>query len=142
MMKRRAEGNTRIPSMSMSWVTLAIIAVIGIFSLLSIFMGLEMMNSSESGNFLYYMVIGLAGFAAIGYMLFSTKNAKPKKMDVPQVDIVTIMECPSCNLKRVRDFKRGDYVRKDDEGCTRCEGNMVIIGIHKRADPKKKVKPS
>lgn len=124
--------------MSMSWVTLAIIAVIGIFSLWSIFMGLEMMNSSESGNFLYYMVIGLVGVAAIGYMLFSTRNAKPKKMDVPQVNIVTILECPSCNLKRVRDFKRGDYVNKDDEACTRCEGNMAVIGIHKRADPKKK----
>ena len=137
-MKRMAEGNTSIPSMSMSWVTLAIIAVIGIFSLWSIFMGLEMMNSSESGNFLYYMVIGLVGVAAIGYMLFSTRNAKPKKMDVPQVNVVTILECPSCNLKRVRDFKRGDYVTKDDEACTRCEGNMTIIGIHKRADPKKK----
>jgi len=138
MMKRMAERNTSIPSMSMSWVTLAIITVIGIFSLWSIFVGLEMMNSSESGNFLYYMVIGLVGVAAIGYMLFSTRSAKPKKMDVPQVNIVTILECPSCNLKRVRDFKRGDYVYKDDEGCTRCEGNMAIIGIHKRADPKKK----
>ncbi len=39
-MKRTAEGNTSIPSMSMSWVTLAIIAVIGIFSLWSIFVGL------------------------------------------------------------------------------------------------------
>jgi len=138
MMKRRAEGNASIPSMSMSWVTLAIIAVIGIFSLWSIFMGLETMNSNEPGNYFYYMVIGLVGFVAIGYMLFSTRNAKPKKMDVPQVDVVTILECPSCNLKRVRDFKRGDYINKDDETCTRCDGNMVIVGIHKRAEPKKK----
>jgi hypothetical protein len=138
MMKSMAEGNTRIPSMSMSWVTLAIIAVIGIFSLWSIFMGLETMNTNEPGNFLYYMVIGLVGFAAIGYMLFSTRSARSKKIDVPQVDVVSILECPSCNLKRVRDFKRGDYVNKDDEACTRCEGNMVITGIHKRAEPKKK----
>ena len=138
MMKRRAEGNASIPSMSMSWVTLAIIAVIGIFSLWSIFMGLETMNSNEPGNYFYYMVIGLVGFVAIGYMLFSTRNAKPKKMDVSQVDVVTILECPSCNLKRVRDFKRGDYVNKDDETFTRCDGNMVIVGIHKRAEPKKK----
>jgi hypothetical protein len=138
MMKSMAERNTSIPSMSMSWVTLAIIAVIGIFSLWSIFMGLETMNTNEPGNFLYYMVIGLVGFAAIGYMLFSTRSARSKKIDVPQVDVVSILECPSCNLKRVRDFKRGDYVNKDDEVCTRCEGNMVITGIHKRAEPKKK----
>jgi hypothetical protein len=38
----------------------------------------------------------------------------------------------------VRDFQRGDYVFKDDEPCTRCEGKMVITGIHRRPDEKSK----
>lgn len=131
---------TEYPSMSLSWVTLAVVVVIGIFSLFSLYMGFRAFGSENPENSTYYIIIGTAGFAVIGYMFFRTKaiTTTRSKSDAPKVDVVTILECPSCNLKRVRAFKRGDYVYKDDEPCTRCDGTMVITGIHRRAEAKKK----
>lgn len=126
------------PSMSLSWVMLAAIVVIGIFSLFSLWMGFRAFSSDNPERSTYYIFIGTAGFAAIGYMFFRTKAVMIKRMEVPKVQVVTTLECPSCDLKRVRDFQRGDYVYKDDEPCTRCEGTMVVTGIHKRAEPKRK----
>jgi len=128
--------------MSLSWVTLAVVVVIGIFSLLSLWLGFQAYGSEHPEQANYYIIIGTAGFAAIGYMFFRTKaiTSSRKSVTVPKVEVVTILECPSCELKRVRDFQKGDYVYKDDEPCTRCEGTMVITGIHKRAEPKKKTR--
>jgi hypothetical protein len=133
-------SGTQYPSMSLSWVTLAAIVVIGIFSLFSLWMGFQAYGSDNPENALSYIVVGTAGFAAIGYMFFRTKAvmSSPKRSIVPEVEVITTLECPSCNLKRVRDFQRGDYVFKDDEPCTRCEGKMVITGIHRRPDEKNK----
>ena len=130
-------NGVRIPSMSMSWLTLAVIVVIGIFSLFSLYMGFQDFGSETSEYSTYYLLIGTAGLSAIGYMFFRTKAVSTKKPDIPIVNVVTILECPSCNLKRVRDFKRGDYFNKDDEPCTRCEGMMRVTGIHRRTEPKK-----
>lgn len=126
------------PSMSLSWVTLLAVVVIGIFSLVSLYMGFQAYGSEHPEYANYYIIIGTAGFAAIGYMFFRTKPISSKKPDVPKVDVITTLECPSCNLKRMRDFKRGDYIFRDDEPCTRCEGTMLITAIHRRPDVKAK----
>jgi hypothetical protein len=131
-------GAPQTPMMSLSWVTLAVVVVIGIFSLYSLWMGFQAYGSDNPEQAMYYIIIGTAGFAAVGYMFFRTKAITTKGQEVPKVEVVTILECPSCDLKRVRDFQRGDYVFKDDEKCTRCEGTMLVTGIHKRANEKKK----
>ena len=140
-MKRMADTAPETPMMSLSWVTLAVVVVIGIFSLLSLWLGFQAYGSEHPEQANYYIIIGTAGFAAIGYMFFRTKAiASSRKVEVPKVNVVTILECPSCDLKRVRDFKKGDYVYKDDEPCTRCEGTMIITGIHRKAEPKKQTR--
>lgn len=141
-MKRMTDTAPQNPMMSLSWVTLAVVVVIGIFSLLSLWMGFQAYGSEHPEQANYYIIIGTAGFAAIGYMFFRTKaiTSSKRTATVPKVEVVTILECPSCELKRVRDFQKGDYVYKDDEPCTRCEGTMVITGIHRRAEPKKKTR--
>jgi hypothetical protein len=123
---------TAFPSMSLSWVTLIVVVVIGFFSIFSLYMGFQAYNSENPERANYYMIIGTAGFAAMGYMFFRTRTASSTKLEVPKVDVVTTLECPECNLKRIREFVRGDYVFKDDEACTRCEGKMVITKIHRR----------
>ena len=134
-------SGVQFPSMSLSWVTLAAIVVIGIFSLFSLWMGFQAFSSDNPERSTYYIFIGTAGFAAIGYMFFRTKAISvARRPDVPKVGVVSILECPSCDLKRVRDFQRGDYVYKDDEPCTRCEGTMIITGIHRRPEPEKKAR--
>lgn len=138
-MKRMTDaGAPQNPMMSLSWVTLVVVVVIGIFSLLSLWMGFQAYGSKNPEQAIYYLIIGTAGFAAVGYMFFRTKAITTQKPEVPKVDVITILECPSCDLKRVRDFKRGDYVYKNDEPCTRCEGTMLITGIHRRAEEEKK----
>ena len=136
-MNGMTDQNTQLSNMSMSWVTLAAIMVLGGISIYMLWMGFQSYGSENPEYAMYYIFSGTAGFAVIGYMFFRTKAMTTTKPDVPKVDVVTILECPSCNLKRVRNFKRGDYINKDDEPCTRCEGNMVITGIHRRAEPKK-----
>jgi hypothetical protein len=124
--------------MSLSWVNLAVVVVLGIFSLLFLWLGFQSFGGENPDQGNLYIVVGTAGLAAIGYMFFRTKAISSQKPPVEKAEVVTILECPSCDLKRVRDFQRGDYVYKSDESCTRCEGIMTITGIHRKAEPKKK----
>ncbi len=126
------------PSLSLSWVTLIVVVVIGIFSLFSLYMGLQAYGSDHPEQANYYIIIGTAGFAAMGYMFFRTRAISTARLEVPRVDVVTTLECPECGLKRIREFVRGDYVYKDDEPCTRCDGRMVITRIHRREKEKSK----
>ena len=133
-----ADQNAPIPNISMSWLTLVIIIIVGIFALFNLWMGFQAFGSDNSEQSLIYLLVGTIGFAVIGYMFFRTKPMTSKEPEIPKAEVVTILECPSCELKRVRDFKRGDYINKDDEPCTRCDGNMVVSGIHKKVEPKQK----
>jgi len=126
------------PSLSLSWVTLIVVVVIGIFSLFSLYMGFQAYGSDHPEQANYYIIIGTAGFAAMGYMFFRTRAISTARLEVPRVDVVTTLECPECGLKRIREFVRGDYVYKDDEPCTRCDGRMVITRIHRREKEKSK----
>ncbi len=130
-------SETQYPSMSLSWVTLIVVVIIGVFSLFSLYMGFQAYGSEHPEQANYYIIIGTAGFAAMGYMFFRTRAIASIKLDVPRVNVVTTLECPQCDLKRIREFERGDYVFKDDEPCTRCEGKMVITRIHKREKEKR-----
>lgn len=124
--------------MSLSWMTLLVVVAIGVFSLVSLYLGFQAYGSDNPEHASYYIIIGTAGFAAMGYMFFRTKAISTTRLKVPKVDVVTTLECPKCGLKRIREFKRGDYVFKDDEPCTRCDGQMVILRIHRREDEKAK----
>lgn len=129
-------------SMTASWVAYAAILIVGLLSLFSLYMGF--LNYSTNQDIaLVYMFIGAAGFAAIGYMLFKGRSpVKQDALDVKKVEVFTTLECPKCQQKRVRDFKRGDYVFKDDEPCTRCDGMMVIMRIARKKEEEKKQESS
>ena len=135
---RMTDAKPKTPLMRLSWVSLASIAVIGIVSLLLLWLGFQAYGGENPDQGNLYIIVGTAGLAAIGYMFFRTKAASSLKPSDEKAEVVTVLECPSCDLKRVRDFKRGDYIYKSDEPCTRCEGTMTITGIHRKAEPKKK----
>ncbi len=124
--------------MTANWVAYAAILIVGLLSLFSLYMGF--LNYSTNQDIaLIYMFIGAAGFAAIGYMLFRGRSpAKQDPLDVKKAEVFTTLECPKCQQKRVRDFKRGDYVFKDDEPCTRCDGMMMITRITRKKEEEKK----
>jgi hypothetical protein len=125
-------------SMTANWMAYAAILVVGILSLFSLYMGFQNYGDNQEVA-LIYMVIGTAGFAAIGYLLFRSRAPIAQdKLDVKKVEVFTTLECPKCQQKRVRDFKRGDFVFKDDEPCTRCDGLMLITKIARKKEEEKK----
>ena len=137
------QGNaTPAAGMTASWVAYAAIMIVGILSLFSLYMGfINYSNNQEMA--LVYMFIGAAGFAAIGYMLFRGRpSVKHDALEVKKVEVFTTLECPKCQQKRVRDFKRGDFIFKDDEPCTRCDGMMVITKIARKKEEEKKQEAS
>jgi hypothetical protein len=83
------------------------------------------------------MIIGVAGFAAMGFMFFRTRAIVKSKLDVPKVDVLTTLECQKCDEKVVREFKRGDYVFKDEAPCTKCDGRMIITRVHRKKKTEK-----
>ncbi len=121
-----------------SWVAYVAIMIVGLLSLFSLYMGF-VNYSTDQEIALVYMFVGAAGFAAIGYMLFKGKSpVKQNTLEVKKAEVFTTLECPKCQQKRVRDFKRGDYVFKDDEPCTRCDGMMMITRITRKKEEEKK----
>ncbi len=140
------QGSSTAPAagMTASWVAYAAILIVGFLSLLSLYMGF--INYGDNPDIaLIFLFLGAAGFAAIGYLLFRGKapvgEAKHEPLEIKKVEVYTTLECPKCQQKRVRDFKRGDFVFKDDEPCTRCDGMMMVTKItRKKEDEKDKKK--
>ncbi len=128
--------------MQASWIAYAAILIVGFLSLFSLYMGF--INYGDNTDIaIIFIFLGAAGFAAIGYMLFRGKpvaTAKDDTLTIKKVEVYTTLECPKCQQKRVRDFKRGDYVFKDDEPCTRCDGLMVITKIARKKEEEDKKK--
>ncbi len=122
-----------------SWVTYIAILLVGFIGLISLYLGFQNYGTNTDIA-LMYLSIGAAGFAAIGFLLFRGRTAvvTQTKPELKKVEIFTTLECPKCGQKRVRDFKRGDYVFKDDEPCTRCDGMMVITRITRKKEEDKK----
>ena len=138
MTTRMTDTEPKAPLMSLSWVSVISLSVLGGVSLLFLWLGFQAYGGENPDKGILLIVVGTAGLAVIGYMFFRTKAVSSQKPPDKKAEVVTILECPSCDLKRVRDFQRGDYIYKTDEPCTRCEGIMTITGIHRKAEPKKK----
>jgi hypothetical protein len=133
-----SEDTTPFAGAGQNWVTLVAMIVVGGLALVSIYMGFQAYGNNEIETAFLYLIIGVSGFIAIGYSLFRSKPVKEDKLEAKEQEVITTLECNQCNLKRVREFQRGDYLFKRDEPCTRCEGMMEITRIHTREDKKKK----
>ncbi len=140
MIKASDDGNAGplASGASQNLVSLILMIVVGAVALISIYMGFQEYGTDNIETAFIYILIGVSGFAAIGFNFFRAKPAVKQKKGPKEVEVVTTLECPLCNLKRVRAHKTGDYIFKNDEPCTRCDGNMTITRINARKEPKKK----
>lgn len=123
---------------SQNWISLGLMVVVGAIALASLYMGFKEYGNNNIETAFMYILIGVSGFIAIGFSFFRAKPVAETKDITKDVEVVTTLECPQCNLKRVRAFQVGDYIFKKDEPCTRCEGHMTITRINARKEPKKK----
>mgnify|MGYP007088156063 CR=1 FL=1 len=123
---------------SQNWISLGLMIVVGAIALVSLYFGFKEYGDNNIETAFMYILIGVSGFTAIGFTFFRAKPVTKQQDGLKDVEVVTTLECPQCNLKRVRAHQVGDYIFKRDEPCTRCEGHMVITRINARKDPKKK----
>ncbi len=136
-MKRMSDTTPIAGGASQNWVTLAAMILVGALALVSLYMGFRAYGNEEIETAFMYLLVGASGFIAIGYSFFRAKPTAKESLEPKKSDVITTLECPQCNLKRVRSFQRGDYIFKRDEPCSRCEGQMVITAIHTRKEEKK-----
>ena len=129
---------TTMPNTTQNRVTLALMIVVAALALFSLYMGFQSYIDEDMTAAVLYLVIGSCGFIAIGYSMFRAKPVTKDKLEVKEAEVITTLECNQCNLKRVRAFERGDYIFKQDEPCTRCEGFMRVTRIHTKEEEKKK----
>jgi hypothetical protein len=115
---------------------LAIILVTFILSLIALYIAFgNIVNQTDLWSSYSFLAVGLFGLALSGYLLMQTR-AKPvqKILELPRV--LTMLECPNCDFKNVRDFQKGDYVFKDNGPCQKCDNTMKITGIYREAKKK------
>jgi uncharacterized membrane protein YuzA (DUF378 family) len=139
-MKRMADSDagSLAGGASQNWISLGLMVVVGAIALVSLYMGFKEYGSNNIETAFMYILIGISGFVAIGFSFFKAKPVAQSQDKSKEVEVISTLECPQCNLKRVRAFLVGDYIFKKDEPCTRCEGHMTITRINARKDPKKK----
>jgi hypothetical protein len=140
MRTNAAEGNARplADGGNQNLASLVLMVVVGAIALISLYMGFQEYGENNMETAFMYILIGVSGFASIGFSFFKSKPIAKQTSGPKEVEVVTTLECPQCNLKRVRAHQVGDYILKSDEPCTRCDGSMVITRINTRKDPKKK----
>ena len=127
-------------SSASSKISTYLMIIVLIVLALSIVALLLSVNAFITGNSMvagYLLVIGFIAMGLSVYVLFqSRKRAASMKIEAPKV--MTTIECRKCNIKNVREFKRGDYVFKDLEPCQKCNDNMIITAIYKEVKEKEK----
>ena len=74
----------------------------------------------------------IAGIIGIGLALSSLLRLRGRLILISKEEgrMVTVIECPTCNIKTVREFQKGDYINKRLEKCSRCEGDKIITSIY------------
>lgn len=112
-------------------IVLAVVAIaVGSFTLYE-----NTMADVQAG--LALIVIGFIAMALAGYIMFqSRKRVASLKIEAPP--ILTTIECKKCGIKNVREFKRGDYVYKELEKCSKCDDKEIITSIYREVKVKEK----
>ncbi|UCG36605.1 MAG: hypothetical protein JSV64_08420 [Candidatus Bathyarchaeota archaeon] len=119
-----------------SSIVLIVIIVVLALSLTALYQAWEAIQAGDlTGG--YYLLIGFVGLALSTYMLLQTRR-RIKRFTLETPPITTIIVCPKCEFKNVRNFERGDYILKDLGTCSKCEGTMMITAIYREVPEKRK----
>ena len=126
------------PVRKVSSFYLVIILVAVILSLSALYIAADtFINQSEALDSYYFLAVGFFGLALSGYMLLQSRR-KPMRVTIKMPQVLSTLECPKCDFKNIRDFKRGDYIFKETEPCQKCDENMTITAIYREAKKKEK----
>lgn len=124
------------PVRKVSPFLLTIILIAFILSLSALYIAVDtLINQSEILDAYSFLAIGFGGLALSAYMLLQTRT-KPKRFALELPKVLTTLECPKCDFKSIRDFKRDDYIFKKMGSCQKCEETMKITAIYREAKKK------
>jgi len=89
----------------------------------------------RTGNFYMGLVIGAIG---IGLAISSLTTLRKRIIMIQTMEprTVTVEFCNKCQYKKIRKFKKGDYVHKKTKKCPQCGTNLVISEIYVEAKKK------
>lgn len=78
---------------------------------------------------IYILSMVVISVVMVAYMVLVTIGPRGKKE--PEKRVVTVLRCPKCGYKKIREFREGDYVGKIvDEKCPKCNVSLVIDAIY------------
>lgn len=97
---------------------------------------LVLLQSGESEGALYQLALGIFGVSVASYMFLRFRKRMTLIRQALPPTSLTVIECPKCGLKSLRNFMKGDFVFKAVDDCRKCSEPMVITGIY--AEPEKK----
>ncbi len=115
---------------------LVIILVFFILSLAALFIAVQsLIEQTDNLNSYSFLLIGFFGLALSIYMLLQSRGKQAHvTLELPRV--ITTLECPKCDFKSIRDFKRDDYIFKETGSCQKCNETMRITAIYREAKKK------
>jgi hypothetical protein len=120
-----------------STFVIAAIYITLVLSVVAIIVGVAAFFEGFPEVTIYLLAIGFIAMGLSGYYLLqSRKHVANLRIESPQ--ILTTIECKGCNEKVTREFKRGDYVFKEGEKCTKCSNLGMIVAIYREVKEKEK----
>ncbi len=97
---------------------------------------LVLLQGGADESALFQLALGVFGVGVASYMFLRFRRRVTLIRQALPPTVLTVIECPTCGLKSLRNFMRGDFVFKAVEDCRKCSAAMVITGIY--AEPEKK----
>jgi hypothetical protein len=85
----------------------------------------------------YLLAIGFIAMALSGYYLIQSRK-HVAKLKIEKTPVLTVIDCKTCKEKVTREFKRGDYVFKEGEACSKCNSLGMIVAIYREVKEKEK----
>ena len=127
MLSREASAARRISSLFMVLVFLMLV-----LSLAALYQIFEAYSKTKTLDFASAMLSVSA--IALSIYILSMMRRKPVKLGFEPPKVSTVLECLSCNYKKVRKFERGDYIFKDAGLCPKCNSKMLISSIYREEE--------
>jgi hypothetical protein len=125
----------------MSPYLLAIIMIVVVLSVFSIYYGVLAYLKEDFSNGALFLAMGASTLIVATYLLLQTRR-RMLKLSVEFPKMNTSLECTKCGNKNVREFQRGDYVyKKTEDQCSKCnEKTVTINAIFREVKEKEKAK--
>ncbi|MEM4703662.1 MAG: hypothetical protein QXJ02_01130 [Candidatus Bathyarchaeia archaeon] len=125
MSSRATNSSSKISSF-----VIMIILITLALSFVALVLALQFFAMGEFVTAISLILMGFAGVGIAGYWVMRLRQ-RVKTLSTESLPMMTTLECRSCGLKSVREFQRGDYIFKEGEKCSKCQGTTMIVAIFK-----------